>query len=384
MAHANKTFLNNGGTVGYNSLFPNGDAAPPSTGIKIVGTVAHGNLIKIIAGNDVNFGADGPDLFCSMKMDGMTIGTDLDVTTSTFEQGYMTRLNPLNYQTATKFPIHSVSGMPANKGVAVGVITAGNVAKLRAISMRKSGKIFHSIYGLWPATNQANQIALNDTGAQIKLIGHQYIDGFSSGGGVRVDGYVGMFGTTNNAGTAVMEQNGAVCVSNSNGFIAGSVLSFPTSNAKGYYVDSTHQKSNLQIQQNFFVSDPAGNAAGSRAIDTDIGTQVDYYTTFTHPAVNTEYQFDRTDFVQNAQGMRVDLNCSYYVGGWYEAWGEGAACRVEMSDTVSPSASTKKVSVCTPKTWSNKVVSVVVNDPFGLGFVNIYDKNNTFNVGAAI
>ena len=58
-------------------VYSNGDAAPQSTGIKIVGTVAHGNLIKIIAGNDVNFGADGPDLFCSMKMDGMTIGTDL-------------------------------------------------------------------------------------------------------------------------------------------------------------------------------------------------------------------------------------------------------------------------------------------------------------------
>ena len=116
--------------------------------------------------------------------------------------------------------------MPANKGVAVGVITAGNVAKLRAISMRKSGKIFHSITDCGWATNQANQIALNDTGSVIKLLGHQYIDGFSTGGGVRVDAYVGMFGTTNNAGTAVMEQNGAVCVSNSNGFIAGSVLSF--------------------------------------------------------------------------------------------------------------------------------------------------------------
>jgi len=384
MAHANKTYVSNGGTVGYSSAFPLGNASPPSTGIKVVGTVAHGNTIKIIAGSDVNFGNDGPDLFAAMLMDGMTTGADLNVSGTTFEQGYILRSNPLAYQTVTKFPVVSVSGFPSSKALAIGEITAGNVAKLRGISIRKSGKIFHSIQYLWPSANQANELALNEAGHQIKLLGHQCIDGFSTGGGVRVDGYCGGPGVTSGGGgTAVMEQNGAVCVSNSNGFIAGSVLSFPTPNAKGLYIDSTHQKSNLQIQQNYFVSDLAGNAAGCRVLDTDLGTQTNYSTTFAHPVINTEYEFDRTDLPQNAQGFRVDLNCNYFIAGWYEAWGEGATCRVEMSDTISPDSSTKKVSVCLPRFWSNKLIEVMVNDPFGLGYINIYAKDNVFVAGAA-
>ena len=64
-------------SVGVSGLLPNRNAAPPATGLKLLGTVAHGNVITVMSRSDVDFGSVGSELLVIYRMENMTAGLTL-------------------------------------------------------------------------------------------------------------------------------------------------------------------------------------------------------------------------------------------------------------------------------------------------------------------
>ena len=403
------TLIKNAGTVEYNSLFPYGDANAPSTGVSITGTVAHGNLVTLIAGEDINFGDVGPDFLVLYKLENMTAGTDLTlVEGTTHKTGFIATSQKLYYTAGGtyKVPIRTVAGLPYSTGMAVGDHQAHNrdsasiFAKMRIDVTRESAKIFRSAYLIWPAANQVNQLADHAGGEQVKLFGDQNDDGFSTGLGVKVDVYTGLYSTTGDGST--MESKGVMAKSNSSGFHDGDSWLWPAS-GNGFLghqvtVDSTHQKSNVQIYQSFFISRNPTNTAHSRVIDTDLGEMCNYTDTDVTPAQCEFTNFNNFEFPKNCQGMNIPQDKNFFVGQVYQSYGEGAACRIEVADVETPQfqetgvldPDQKKLSCCVPVLWSNKVLQIeIVEGLFAGGslsgkWMHIYGIDNNFITSVVI
>lgn len=200
------TLIKNAGDFGYNSAFPDGDAPVPTSGINIIGTVANGNLIEIIAGDDVDFGSLQPDhLFCTNLAAANAAGGDFElVEGTTVDTGFIATA-PAHYNGAFKLPIKTVAGLPNNKGIAIGdlrdelAIKAGSTVggapdfsgvtgippefgQIEVIAYRKSHEMMISYITVWPADEQENMMANSVLNEQTKIIWHY--NGVDGHGGI--------------------------------------------------------------------------------------------------------------------------------------------------------------------------------------------------------
>jgi len=394
MAHANKTYVSNGGTIGVTSLLPDGDANPPATGIKVIGTVAHGNVITVMSGSDIDFGNIAPDVLIYMNMDALTAGTNLTLTRGvTFGDGYICKTQRLSYTSANQMPVHSVAAMPWGVAFPYGDLAAypsGSILnpKMETRVSRPYSSIYHFSYMQWTAANQANQIALHAAGEQVKAFGDQFENGFSINNGPKVDVYQGIYGA-NNDGT--MSQSAALAVSNSGAFggtqtsdlgagisgglwyfpsttnnasaVVSSGITFPANTNMNVYVDSTHQRSSVLCYETFVVSGETEIRADVRLVDTSLGVVADIHDTANRNPVCTETKFDRFDTPKNVQGYNVPDNKHFYVNGTIRLVSdvEGvASCRCMIANTPTPSKDTTELSMCIPLMWSSHLLQILV------------------------
>lgn len=420
MAHANKTYVSNGGTVGISSLFPDGDAAPPSTGIKIVGTVAHGNVIKIMSGSDVDFGNIAPDFYFIYRMENMTAGANLVLTRgSTFEDGeFICRTKRLSYTSANQMPVHTVTGMPYDKGLPYGDLAAypsGAILnpKMETIAVRPYSSFYNFSYMQWPAANQANQLANSVLGEQVKYQGNQYQDGFSRGDPTKVDAYQGIYSPGSVLGT--MSQSASLATSNSGSFggsqtstlgagisggywyfpavtnnasaVVSSGITFPANTNMNSYVDSAHQRSSLMIYETFIVSGEVDINAEVRLVDTSLGVVTDIHDSGVRNPSCVYTKFDRFDTPKNVQGLNVPDNKHFYSNGMIQLVSdvEGAAsCRVMIANTATPLPSTTMLSCCIPVYWSSHLIMVEIvegifwDQSLSGKYLHIYGAFNVF------
>lgn len=420
MAHISKTYTTNGGSVGVSGLLPNGNAAPPATGLKLLGTVAHGNVITVMSGSDVDFGSVGSELLVIYRMENMTAGSNLVLTRgSTFDDGeYMCRKKRLSYTTVNQMPVHTVSGLPYNKGMPYGDLAAfpsGSIInpKMETFATRRYSSYYHFSYMLWPAANQANQLALHAGGEQVKYFGHQFEDGFSINNGPKVDVYQGIYGA-NDDGT--MQNGAAISVSNSGAFggsqtsdlgatisgglwrfptttthnvggVVSSGITFPANTNMNVYVDSTHQRSSVLCYETFIVSGETEIKADVRLVDTTLGVVADIRNKANRNVVCTETKFDRFDTPKNVQGHNVPDNKHFYGSGMMQLVSavEGAAsCRVMIANTPTPTKDVVNLSCCIPIYWSSHLIQVKVvegifwNQSLSGKYLHIYGAFNTF------
>jgi len=420
MAHANKTYVSNGQSVGITSLIPDGDAAPPALGLKVVGTVAHGNVIKIMSGSDVDFGNVAPDFYFIYRMENMTAGSNLTLTRgSTFDDGeYMCRKKRLSYTSANQMPVHTVSGMPYNKGMPYGDLAAypsGGILnpKMETIAVRPYSSFYNFSYMQWPAGNQANQLANSVLGEQVKYQGNQYQDGFSRGDPTKVDAYQGIYSPGSVLGT--MSQSASLATSNSGSFggsqtstlgagisggywyfpavtnnasaVVSSGIAFPANTNLNSYVDSTHQRSSLMIYETFIVSGEANINADVRLVDTSLGVVTDIHDSGVRNPSCVYTKFDRFDTPKNVQGLNVPDNKHFYSNGMIQLVSdvEGAAsCRVMIANTATPLPSTTMLSCCIPVYWSSHLIQVEIvegifwNLSLSGKYLHIYGAFNEF------
>lgn len=419
MAHANKTYVSNGQSVGITSLIPDGDAAPPATGLKLVGTVAHGNVVTIMSGNDVDFGNIAPDFYFIYRMENMTAGSNLTLTRgTTFDDGeYMCRKKRLSYTSANQMPVHTVTGMPYNKGMPYGDLAAypsGAILnpKMETFATRKYSSFYRFSYMQWPAANQINQLALNSAGEQVKFCGDQFENGFSlTGDESKVDVYQGIYG----AGTVTMSQSAALAVSNSGSFggsqtsdqgagisgglwyfpavtnnataVVSSGITFPANTNMNVYVDSTHQRSSVLCYETFIVSGATTIKSDVRLVDTTIGVVADIHDSANKNPLCTNTKFDRFDTPKNVQGMNVPDNKHFYANGIIQLISdvEGvASCRVMIANTATPIKDTTLLSCCIPVYWSSHLIQVEIvegifwNLSLSGKYLHIYGAFNEF------
>lgn len=421
MAHANKTYISNGQSVGITSLLPDGDAAPPATGLKLVGAVAHGNVVTIMSGSDVDFGNIAPDFYFIYRMENMTAGANLVLTRgSTFDDGeYMCRKKRLSYTAASQMPVHTVTGMPYNKGMPYGDLAAypsGAILnpKMETFATRKYSSFYRFSYMQWSATNQANHLALHGDGEQVKFCGDQFENGFSlTGDQSKVDVYQGIYGANNDS---TMSQSAALAVSNSGSFggsqtsdlgatISGGLwyfnpantvdaskcvssgLAFPANSNMNVYVDPTHQRSSVLCYETFIVSGTTTIKSDVRLVDTTLGVVADIHDSADHNPLCTNTKFDRFDTPKNVQGMNVPDNKHFYANGIIQLISdvEGvASCRVMIANTATPLPSTTMLSCCIPVYWSSHLIMVEVvegifwDQSLSGNYLHIYGAFNEF------
>lgn len=420
MAHANKTYISNGQSVGVTSLIPDGDAAPPATGLKLVGSVAHGNVVTIMSGSDVDFGNVAPDFYFTYRMENMTAGSNLTLTRgTTFDDGeYMCRKKRLQYTGANQMPVHAVAGMPYNKAFPYGDLGAypnGSIInpKMEVFATRKYSSYYQFSYMQWPAANQANQLALHAGGEQVKYFGHQFENGFSlTGDESKVDVYQGIFGANDNG---TVSASAALSVSNSSSFgggqssdlgavisgglwyfptttnnasaVVSSGLAFPANTNMNVYVDSTHQRSSVLCYETFVVSGETDIRADVRLVDTAVGVVADIHDTANKNPLCTNRKFDRFDMPKNVQGMNVPNNKHFYGSGMIQLVSDVdgvASCRVMIANTPLPVASTTLLSCCIPVYWSSHLIMVEVvegifwDQSLSGKYLHIYGAFNVF------
>jgi hypothetical protein len=397
MAHANKTYVSSGGTVGINSILPNGGVPVIASGIQVIGTVAHGNIITVNSGNDIDFGDIAPDFMFSWALENATAGADLTLTKGvTYKAGYVAS-NGLTYTTATKMPVHTVTGMPYNKALPFGSLKDFATEELdntpinpkaQIISRKKYTSFFNSSYVIWPAANQVNQLALQGEGEQVKFYGNQFQDGFSLGTPIKVDVYHGPFGAnyngtmkanqsngTSNSGSFAGSQtsdlgagwSGGYCyfptVTNNAGAVVSSGITYPANTNMNIYVDSTHQRSSILTYQTFIVSGAVDIVAQTKVIDSSLGVICDLNDGGARNPSCLNTMFDRFDYPKNVQGMNVPDNKHFYAAGMIQLVSveEGvASCRCEIANTATPVKELTKSSVCIPLYWSSHLLRIQI------------------------
>jgi len=397
MAHANKTYVSNGGTIGINSILPDGGTPVITNGIQVIGTVAHGNIITVNSGNDIDFGDIAPDVLFYMNMDEMTAGTNLTLTKGvTFDAGYISKTQYLSYTTGNQMPVHAVAAMPWGVGFPYGDLAAypsGGIInpKMETKVYKPYSSFYEFSYDQWPAANQANQLALHASGEQVKAGGDQFENGFSIGPDQsKVDVYQSIFGV--DASGNVMSQSAALGVSNSGSFggsqtttlgagmsggywyfnaantvdaskCISSGLTFPANSNMNIYVDSTHQRSSVMIEERFIISGTVNIRADVRLIDTSVGVVTDISDTGVRNPSCLNTKFDRYDTPKNVQGFNVPDNKHFYRNGIIRLVSdvEGvASCRCMIANTATPTKDTTQLSMCVPLMWSAHFLRILI------------------------
>jgi hypothetical protein len=417
MAHANKTYVSNGGTIGVTSLLPGGDANPPANGIEVLGTVAHGNIITVMSGSDIDFGNIAPDVLIYMNMDALTADTNLALTRGvTFGDGYICKTQRLSYTSANQMPVHSVAAMPWGVAFPYGDLAAypsGSILnpKMETRVSRPYSSFYRFSYMQWPAANQANLLANLGTGEQVKAYGDQFEDGFSRGDQTKADVYQGIYIQV----AGVMQSSQALGVSNSGSFggsqtsslgahvsgglwyyptvtnnasaVVSSGIVYPANTNMNVYLDATHLRSSLLCYETFIVSGETNIRADTRVIDTTLGVISDIHDTALANPNCTNKKFDRFDMPKNVQGYNVPNNKHFYTNGVIQLVSEiegVASCRCMIANTPTPVKDTTQLSMCIPLMWSAHLLRILViggmfeDNSLSGKYLHFYGTYNTF------
>lgn len=389
MAHANKTYISNGGTVGISSLFPDGDAAPPSTGIKIVGTIADGNTVKIIAGSDVNFGDVAPIFMFRTLLQNSTAGADYELTNGvTYKKGY--NCLSVAYQSAYKMPVHTVSGMPHNKALAIGSLSSTpdditQIPILNVIGKAHSNEFFQFCSYQFPIANQVNNNSYLNDGSQhaiqIKNTWHMNTNSGDSAPD-EMDIYRQMYRWY--PGTA---GNGWVGAWSNEYLFASNSVGPPVFGADGVgYIDlnisGTELNRNPILHSLSVRIDAVTGFVNSKTVDTTFGQLSDYSQSYTSTIDGNNF-FDRLKIPAFVAGFNVPLGRNIYYSSIYEAWGPAARARVTVADNIVVGSESTE-SVATSLHWSNKVLMVEIDLGYTATALRIYGADGDYITGAAI
>jgi len=353
-------------------------------------------------------------------MENMTAGSNLTLTRgSTFEDGeFICRTKRLSYTSANLMPVHTVSGMPYNKGLPYGDLAAypsGGILnpKMETIAVRPYSSFYNFSYMQWPAANQANQLANSVLGEQVKYQGNQYQDGFSRGDPTKADAYQGIYAPGSVLGT--MSQSASLATSNSGSFggsqtstlgagisggywyfpavtnnasaVVSSGITFPANTNLNSYVDPTHQRSSLMIYETFIVSGAVNINAEVRLVDTSLGVVTDIHDSGVRNPSCVYTKFDRFDTPKNVQGLNVPDNKHFYSNGMIQLVSdvEGvASCRVMIANTATPTKDTTLLSCCIPVFWSSHLLLIEIvegifwNLSLSGKYLHIYGAFNEF------
>jgi len=390
MAHANKTYVSNGGTVGISSLFPDGDAAPPSTGIKIVGTIADGSTVKIIAGSDVDFGDVAPIFMFRTLLQNSTAGADYELTEGvTYKKGY--NCSSVFYQSAYKMPVHAVVGMPHDKALAIGSLSSTpdditQIPILNVIGKAHSNEFFQFCSYQFPIANQANNNSyLNDGSQHAIQIKNTWHMNTNNGDSVdsELDIYRQVFGwypgTVGNGWTGNWK-NELLLASNSAG-----ISPIIGADGAGYIdlkISDTEVNRNPILHSHALRVDASTGFFESKMLDTTYGQLSDLSQVYTDTITGNNF-FDRLKIPAFVAGFNVPLNRHTYLSSVYEAWGSAARARVTVTNNIVVGSETTE-SVATPLHWSNKVLVVEIDLGYTATALRIYGADGNYITGASI
>jgi len=390
MAHTNKTYVSNGGTVGVSSLFPDGTAPVVSSGIQVVGTVAHGNIIKIIAGDDVNFGDVAPIFMFRTLLSGATAGTDFELIEGvTYKKGY--NCSSVFYQSAYRFPVHTVSDMPHSKALAVGSLSSTpddttQVPIINVIAKNHSNEYFQACIYKFPLANQNNNNSYLDDGIshpiQIKNTWHM-----NTNDGASVDSELDIYRQVYQRYPGT-EGNGWIGNWQTELLLASNSAGLPPINGIdgiGYTtlkISASEVNSNVIVHHHTCKIDAVDGNFASKMIDTSYGVLSDYSIAYTNTIAGNNF-FDRLKIPAFVRGFNVPLNRHTYFAGLYDAWGAAAKARVTLTNNSTVGSETNE-SICTPLMWSNKLIVAEVDLSFSANHLRVHDADGQYIAGVSI
>jgi hypothetical protein len=368
------------------SLYPTGAPAPIGA-LSYRGNPVHNGVIRIISDGSVDFGAESPFLIQALYTDGLSGGTNFEISGSTIEAGQ--QIASTAYVGSERIPVHNVAGMPYGVGLAIGdlrtptgmndSVTPRVMANFQSLSNVLYDKVFKYEIGIYPATNQANCIAGAHAAAQIKgswdrfgtLNGPDYVDVYS--------------GVYNARGTSFQETSMAT----SNVGYIGGVVYHDAGSYQSQMIDATHLYTGLTMRQSYFKLSKTDGLVHSRLAIADQKTMHNYSKAANIINTIVYEDCDRHLFPANVQGIDIALDMHYYVGERV-ILGRSPA-RVEICDTATPqtdwqasSGLTKRFAVAIPRAWSRKVIEVKLREQVFAGeslsgkYLHIYGGTNNF------